>query len=135
MTNSSAPQVLSYLPGLGLAVLIATASSVLSFGHAALDPLVLSMLISIIIGNLLGPYRRFESGIALSHKIFIPLGIILYGTQMNIQPLRIYGAGRIFHILSLVIISLIVIYWISIKLGVSKKISLLLAAGSAICGA
>lgn len=135
MTNSSTPGVFSYLPGLGLAILIAAISFVLSAGHAALDPLVLSMLISIILGNLIGPYQRFEPGVALSHGIFIPLGIILYGTQMDPHPLRMYGTGRLLHILSMVFIGLIAIYWMSLKLGISRKISLLLAAGSAICGA
>lgn len=123
------------MPGLGVAIVIAIISTVFSFGHAALDPLVLSMLISIILGNLLGPYENFRPGILLAQRIFIPLGIILYGTQMDVRPLQTYGIDRVLYILLMVLVGLLTIVWISRKLGISRKICLLLSAGSAICGA
>jgi len=133
--NRSAEQQFSLLPGLVLAVVIAALSQALSLGHAALDPLVLSILISIVIGNLLGPYRGLERGVALARRIFIPLGIILYGTQMDLRPLQQYGTGRVVHILLMVFLGLGAIYRIAKKLGIPKRLGLLLAAGSAICGA
>jgi uncharacterized integral membrane protein (TIGR00698 family) len=125
----------SSIPGLGIAVLIAGISSLLAQGHVALDPLILSMLISIIAGNLLGPYHVLEAGAALSYRIFIPVGIILYGSQLDLQPLRTIGIGHITHTFVLVFAALAAIYWLSRRLGLEKKISMLLAAGSAICGA
>jgi uncharacterized integral membrane protein (TIGR00698 family) len=135
MENTPLQKILTLLPGLGLAVLIAGIAHLLSFGYIALDPLILSMLISIILGNLLGPRERLDPGVSLSHRIFIPLGIVLYGTQMDYEPLRLLGGGRIAHVLLMVIFTLAVVYWISVKLGVSRKTGLLLAAGTAICGA
>ena len=134
MQNAS-PKTFSPLPGLGVAIVIAIISTIFSFGHAALDPLVLSILISIILGNLLGPYENFKPGILLAQRMFIPLGIILYGTQMDVRPLQTYGTDRVLHILAMVLIGLLVIYWISRKLGISRKIGMLLSAGTAICGA
>lgn len=125
----------SYLPGLSIAVLIAAASYLLATGHVALDPLVLSILISIIVGNLLGPYRSMEKGVSLSYRLFIPLGIILYGTQMDLQPLRTVGIRHIAHTIVIVFACLGAVAWLSRKLGMAKKLSMLLAAGSAICGA
>lgn len=125
----------SYLPGLGSAVLIAAASYLLALGHVALDPLVLSILISIIVGNLLGPYRSMEKGVSLSYRLFIPLGIILYGTQMDLHPLRTVGIRHIAHTIAIVFACLGAVSWLSRKLGMAKKLSMLLAAGSAICGA
>ncbi len=133
--NNKAASWLSYLPGLGLAVFIAGVSQLLSFGHATLDPLVLSMLISIVIGNLIGPHQRLQPGITLSQNAFIPLGIILYGTQMDFRTLQVHGLGRVLHVLSMVLIGIIAIYWIARSLGISRKICMLLSAGSAICGA
>jgi uncharacterized integral membrane protein (TIGR00698 family) len=135
MQDHSAEQRFSFLPGIALTIAITAATHLLSLGHPALDPLVLSILISIVIGNLLGPRLRLERGIALARRIFIPLGIILYGTQMDLQPLRLYGTGRLLHILVMVFAGLTSIYWLSTVLGISRKLSLLLAAGSVICGA
>ncbi len=135
MSNGSAPHEVSVLPGLGLTVLIAAVSHLLSFGHTTLDPLVISMLISIMLGNLIGPRQIFQPGILSARKIFIPLGIMLYGTQLDLRPLGGYGAGRIFHILFMVFFGMYAIYRLSLALGVRRKMSMLISAGSAICGA
>lgn len=45
MQNAS-PKTFSPVPGVGVAII----STIFSFGHAALDPLILSILISIILG-------------------------------------------------------------------------------------
>ncbi len=135
MTDGPAEKMLPLLPGLGLAILIAAVSQFLSFGHATLDPLVLSILISIVLGNLIGPRPYFQSGIAFSQNLFIPIGIILYGTQMDLRPLQMYGLGRVLHVLLMVFLGLTAIYGMSRALGIPRRIGMLLSAGSAICGA
>jgi uncharacterized integral membrane protein (TIGR00698 family) len=129
------PHAGDYLPGLAVTVLIAAVSILLAMGHVALDPLVLSILISIIIGNLLGSAPRLAPGISLSHRVLIPAGIILYGTQMETRPLRVLGAANILYVLFLVVASLAVIYFIAQRFGIARRLAMLLAAGSAICGA
>jgi len=135
MSISPAAHQLATLPGLGLALLIAAVAQFLSAGKTTLDPLVLSMLISIILGSYFGARPSLQPGIVLSRNFFIPLGIILYGTQMDILPLHIYGAGRVLYIVSMVFVSIAAIYGISRLLGISRKTSMLLSAGSSICGA
>ncbi|MEK6698589.1 MAG: hypothetical protein AABZ10_06030 [Nitrospirota bacterium] len=58
MLNSLSQKAFSVLPGLGLVVAIAAASHLLSLGHTALDPLVLAMLASIMVGNLFGIHKN-----------------------------------------------------------------------------
>ncbi|OGW55808.1 MAG: hypothetical protein A2Z46_08145 [Nitrospirae bacterium RBG_19FT_COMBO_55_12] len=60
--NNASPKTFSPLPGLGVALVIVIISTIFSFGHAALDPLVLSILIGII----LGPYIAFCFSIAIA---------------------------------------------------------------------
>ncbi len=135
MENRYSGNLAPLLPGVGLAVAIAVVTHAVSWGHAALDPLVLSILLSIVIGNLIGDSRRLDPGTALARRVFIPLGIVLYGTQMDLAPLRIYGVGRLIHVILVVLVGLAAIYWLSARLGIARKLSMLLAAGSAICGA
>jgi uncharacterized integral membrane protein (TIGR00698 family) len=135
MANRPAEKLLLLLPGLGLAVLVAAVSQVLSLGHATLDPLVLSILISIILGNLIGARSALQPGIEFTRENIIPLGIILYGTQVDLQPLRLHGIDRVVQVITMVFVGLAAVAWLSKALGVRRKTGLLLAAGTAICGA
>ncbi|MDH4163528.1 MAG: putative sulfate exporter family transporter [Nitrospirota bacterium] len=126
---------LSPLPGLGTAVLIATVSFLLSMGNHALDPLVLSMLISMIIGNLAGPTPALFAGVVLSHRYIIPLGIILYGSQMDIRPLGRLGIAPVIYVILMVLATLAAVTQLSKRFGIDRNLGLLLAAGSSICGA
>ncbi len=134
MQKRTADQPSSPLPGLGLAVVIAGASQFLSLVYAA-DPLIISILIGIVVGNLLGPGRRFDPGSALVSRIIVPLGIVLYGAQMDLRPLRLVGTGPLLHIFVMVFAGLALISWLSARMGIAKKLGMLLAAGSVICGA
>ncbi len=123
------------LPGLGLAVVIAGASQFLSRFHPTIDPLMMALLTGIIISNLIGVSSAVKPGIGFSREFLIPLGIILYGTQMDLLPVRLHGTGHIVHIILMVSLGLAAIYYLGRVLGIAWKTALLLAAGSAICGA
>jgi uncharacterized integral membrane protein (TIGR00698 family) len=123
----------SYIPGLLLSIFIATVAFLLSSFHPALDSLVVSILFGIILGNLLREREPIEKGINLATKVFIPVGITLYGSQMRFYtPLPYYDYLRV--ILSMAVF-LIVILWFSKRLNISRNTGVLLACGSAICGA
>lgn len=126
---------LEILPGLGLAAAIAAAALFLSRFHPTIDPLMMSLLTSIIIANLIGVGGAVRPGIGFSREIIIPLGIILYGTQMDFLPVRLHGTGHIVHLVLMVSFGLAAIYFLSRALGIGRKTALLLAAGSSICGA
>jgi uncharacterized membrane protein YadS len=86
--NNASPKTFSPLPGLGVAIVIAIISTILSFGHASLDPLVLSILISIIVGNLLGPYFAFCFSIPIA-GIGLPVDI---ESIIDVGPKPLLGA-------------------------------------------
>jgi uncharacterized integral membrane protein (TIGR00698 family) len=135
MANHSAEKIPALIPGLGLAVLIAAVSHTLSLGHATLDPLFISILISIILGNLIGARKALQPGIAASQRFIIPLGIILYGTQMDLHPLRLHGTDRVLQVIMMVLLCLLAVLWLARAMGIRRKTGMLVAAGSAICGA
>ncbi len=127
--------VMPLLPGLGLTALIAAVCQGISLGHQILDPLVLCMLTSIILGNLLGTGRAFQPGVAFSRDYLIPLGIILYGLQLDLHPFGHQGAGRVVHVIAMVAVGLAAIFFLCRALGISRRTGMLIAAGSVICGA
>jgi len=122
-----------YVKGLALSVFIAAISFLLSNFHPALDSLVVSILFGIILGNLLRDREGIEAGISLSARVFIPLGITLYGSQLFFYNHLPYY--RYIEIISLMAVYFIVIVVLSKILRISRNTALLLASGSAICGA
>lgn len=123
----------SYVKGLALSIFIAAIAYLLSSFHPALDSLVVAILLGIILGNLLREREPIESGINLATRVFIPLGITLYGSQLILYtPLDYYGYLRV---ISLMGVYFAVILWLSRRFSISKNTGLLVACGSAICGA
>ncbi|MBI5199377.1 MAG: putative sulfate exporter family transporter [Nitrospirae bacterium] len=123
----------SYIKGLSLTVFIATIAYLFSSFHPALDSLVVAILLGIILGNLIREREPVEKGIKLASRVFIPLGITLYGSQLNFYTLLPYYNS--FRVIFLIVIYFTVILWLSRRLSKSKNTGLLIACGSVICGA
>jgi len=73
----------SYAKGIALSIFVAIIAYLLSSFHQALDSMVVAILFGVILGNLLREREPIEKGINFATKIFIPLGITLYGSQLS----------------------------------------------------
>lgn len=123
----------SYVKGLALSFIIAIVAFLLSSLNHALDALVISILFGIIVGNLIKDKEQMEAGINMSTKVFIPLGITLYGSQLSFYT-SVHPHDYLRVILTMALY-FIIILWLSKKFALSRSTGLLLASGSAICGA
>ncbi|MFD1362889.1 YeiH family protein [Lentibacillus salinarum] len=97
--------------------------------------LVIAILIGIAWRATLGLPDSVTPGVTFSSKKLLRVGIILLGMRLNMVD--IYEAGwRVFTIATLnLAFALIVVYLISRWMGVDKKLGILTASGTAICGA
>lgn len=121
-----------YLPGFIVVSIIASLSYFVSTVHASFDPLVLSIIVGMFVGNILMPRDYFDPGVEGAMKIFMPLGIALYGTQVVFKGLGLGIIGLIFAVfLSQFILTLVA----GSVFNINKKLSFLLASGLSICGA
>jgi uncharacterized integral membrane protein (TIGR00698 family) len=121
-----------YLPGIFFSLIIAFFSYYLSAVHASFDPLVISIISGMFIGNLIADQDMFQEGIDASVKIFMPVGIALYGTQLVVAELHWGTVFSIFAVFS----GLFLLVLISSKLfGLGRNLAVLLAAGLSVCGA
>lgn len=97
------------------------------------------LVIAIIIGMLwrawLGVPEKFEAGITFSSKKLLRVGIILLGMRLNL--IDIYEAGWSMFAIAVVnlLFALLLVYYVARWLGVSHKLAMLTASGTAICGA
>lgn len=98
-----------------------------------------ALVISLILGMMFQLYRpaivSAEMGIGFISNKFLRLGIILLGFKLNLIDLAHAGVKTI--LLAMVIVSGVIFltYNIARKLGVSKRLAILTASGTGICGA
>ncbi|MCL2567309.1 MAG: YeiH family protein [Alphaproteobacteria bacterium] len=125
---------------------IALISIVLSnnsfFLHINFSSLTIAIILGMLLGNLfnkpIAKYISYENngGLAFSQKKLLRLGIILYGFRLTLQ--QVLDVGIMPLLLDVFVITSIII--IGYNLGtrffkLSDKLSILIAGGSAICGA
>ena len=120
------------VPGIALTLIISVISFLTASMHQSFDSLVISIIFGMLVANILMERELFRPGMEMALKIFLPIGIGLYGLQLT------FGAGdiRLIPIVASTTLAIFVsTYLISRGFGIKKRIALLLGSGLAICGA
>lgn len=98
-----------------------------------------ALVISLILGMLFQLYRpaidQAEMGIGFISNKFLRLGIILLGFKLNLIDLANAGVKTILFAVFIVSGVIFLTYNIARKFGVSKRLAILTASGTGICGA
>ena len=120
------------LPGIIIVLLITMVSFILSSLHPSFDMLVISIIFGMLVANFIKDKALFDDGVAFVSRVFLPIGIALYGTQLSFA-----GAGlKLYICVIATFVSLFVItYLISRGLGLTKNTGILLSTGVSVCGA
>ena len=124
------------IPGLLLVIILSFISMILNHTFLSfIETLTIGIILAIVIKNVFNLHVRFDSGINLSLKKVLKIGIVLLGVKLNFA--LIYDLGwKIFILVSAVILFAILFSnYIGKKFGLNKKLSTLLGVGSSICGA
>lgn len=104
-------------------------------GMDLFSPLILAILLGILVKNTVGTPQICQLGVTFSLKRILKFAIILLGLQLSLQQVVEVGTAG----LSIVVVTLLSTFfftcWFGKRLGVSKKLSQLIAAGTSICGA
>lgn len=130
-------ETVSFIKGIGLTLIIAFIAKYLSSFpfFSIMGQLVIAIILGMIWSATIGVRESLQSGITFSSKKLLRFGIILLGMRLNLAD--IYNAGaNVFAIAVInVLFALLVVYGITRLFGVEKKIGILTACGTAICGA
>lgn len=129
-------KILSYLPGLLLALLIAFfARSIESFLPIPfIGDSVLALFIGIVINQFIKPNQLLEPGLKFTAKRLLRLSLVLLGSSLSISTVLNVGG------LSLVVMFFTFLasfgggYFIGKWLGLDWKLSSMINAGTSICG-
>ncbi len=120
------------VPALVLSLFVALVSVYIATLNASFDPLVISIIIGMFVGNISEVRELTGAGVETAIKLLLPAGIALYGTQLVFSELRpgilvgiLCAAGGLFGLTLL----------LSRVFNLNQKLSILLATGVAVCGA
>lgn len=127
---------LSYIiPGFVLATAVGFAAYYLSQFNILLDSLLVGIVLGVLVRFFLRDCTAFFPGLEFASRLFIPLGIILYGAKLEFQKLLEVPLVAWFQLTvgALVVFAVAIIF--AKRLSVGGKVGILSAVGTAICGA
>lgn len=125
------------LPGVLLTALIALVAFVVHAapGMSMLSPLIIAIILGMICRNTIGAPARVRPGIAFSLRRILRLGVMLLGLQLTLGQLAAVGATGLIVIVTTVTVTFLFTLWLGRVMGVGRKLTELIAAGTSICGA
>jgi uncharacterized integral membrane protein (TIGR00698 family) len=103
-------------------------------GHPYVEAIVLAILLGTILRTFWEPSPRWRAGIAFSAKQLLEVAVALLGASLTIAAIAASGFVLLGAIVTIVILALAVSFGISRALGLSVRLSILIACGNSICG-
>jgi uncharacterized integral membrane protein (TIGR00698 family) len=128
---------LAVLPGLLFAGSIAAAAFLVRHvpGMGTISPMILAIVFGMALHNIIGTPSFAKAGIAFSLRRLLRLAIVLLGFQLSLTEIAEVGAKGLLIIAIAVAATFTFTVWVGQALGVDRKLSQLIAAGTSICGA
>ena len=125
------------IPGLALAGTIALIAKLLHSvpGISTFSPMILAIAIGIAVRNLVGTPAVAGPGIAFSMRRLLRAAIVLLGLQITLIQLAAVGAKGLFIVAATLVATFAFTLAAGRALGVDRKLTELIAAGTSICGA
>jgi len=104
------------------------------FGHPYVEAIVVAILLGMAIRAVWQPGQRWHAGIAFSAKQVLEIAVMLLGASLSLAAIAAAGPLLLGAVVLIVVISLVFSYGVSRLLGLSAKMSILIACGNSICG-
>lgn len=130
----------SRLPGIAVCALVTLAAVALQMvqeaavGHPYIEAIVIAILLGTAIRTMWEPSRRWQAGIAFSAKQLLEVAVALLGASITFAAIAASGPILLGGIVVVVVLTIAVSYGISRGLGLSNRLSILIACGNSICG-
>lgn len=104
------------------------------FGHPYVEGLVVAILLGMVIRSFWQPGKRWLVGIAFCAKQLLEVAVVLLGASLSFAAIGASGPLLLAAVVMTVVIALAFSYGVSRVLGLSTKMSILIACGNSICG-
>src|SRR5262249_1310846 len=133
-------RLIALVPGILLCIVVAGISAVLEgaerrlFAHPYVEALVVAILLGMAVRSFWKPSERWQAGIAFSAKQLLAVALILPGASISFAAIAASGIALLAAIAATVVVALGVSFGLSRMLGLSTRLSILIACGNSICG-
>lgn len=124
----------SIIPGFFVCLVLAIAGKVLGGMAPAVGAASFAILLGIVAGNTFLNKPSFDKGTKFSESRLLEYSIVLTGATLNLSDVFSVGAGGLLFIVFQMSLTIMIAYVIGRKLKFTRKFSLLMCAGNAVCG-
>lgn len=137
---NSGGRLAAHIPGVLLCIAVAGISAALEaaerrlFAHPYVEALVLAILLGMAVRSFWKPSERWQIGIAFSAKQLLEAAVMLLGASISFAAIAASGMVLLGAIAATVVVTLALTFGLSRMLGLSTRLSILIACGNAICG-
>ncbi len=128
-----------YIPGLALILAISLParyiqSQITVNGREILSAVAVAIVLGIVIRNLIGIPDSCKPGTNFAVKRILRIGIALMGAQLSLGQVLKTGAASILVVTICIVLAIMVIRFVSMRMGMSDRLGTLLGVGTSICG-
>lgn len=129
--------VAGYVPGLVLVAVIT--ASAYGLRHlpffSALSPMISAIFVGMLFANTVGFSTEANAGVGIAGKKLLRLAVALLGLQLTFGQLASIGITGLAFAAAALALTFFFALWMGRILGIDRKLTLLLAAGTSVCGA
>jgi uncharacterized integral membrane protein (TIGR00698 family) len=131
------------MPGLALALLLALfgrsasgwiGTTLLGLSSSPVSPILVAILVGLLIRNTIGLPAVYELGLQLCLKRILRVGVALLGIRLSLASVGAIGLSAVPVILLCIAAALLLVDWAARAFGLPRRLGVLIAVGSAICG-
>jgi len=102
----------------------------------ARNPVLVAMLFGLVIGNTFGCPEALKPGLDFTRRYLLRVAVVLIGFRITVRLLADLGGAPIAIAAAELVLVLLVVRWVAVRLfKLDRELALLVAAGSAVCGA
>jgi uncharacterized integral membrane protein (TIGR00698 family) len=128
-----------YVPGLALLAAIAAPAlfvqqQIIVSGKTVASAVAVAIVLGVLLRNLVGLPAACKSGVSLAVKRLLRVGIALLGAQLSLGQVLSTGATALFVVAACIVLAILVVRFISMRMGLSDRLGTLLGVGTSICG-
>jgi uncharacterized integral membrane protein (TIGR00698 family) len=138
--TTAVSRIVALIPGILLCIAVAGVSALLErfelgiFEHPYVEALVMAILLGMALRSFWKPAPRWQAGIAFSAKQLLEVAVMLLGASISFAAIAASGVALLLSIAAIVVIALSASFGLSRLLGLSTRLSILIACGNSICG-
>jgi uncharacterized integral membrane protein (TIGR00698 family) len=131
--------MLKYIPGFALILAITlparfVQTQITVNGKEVVSAVAIAIILGILIRNLIGIPASCKPGTSFAVKRILRVGIALMGAQLSLGQVLKTGAASVLVVATCIVLAILVVRFVSMRMGMSDRLGTLLGVGTSICG-